>query len=453
MASSRTRSSAFAASQSAPSSSSIRDSTERRSSKGKRAKELTCETCGKHPVCLQKHRWEHNPLWRDTAQLLLSKHQQVQVMEAAAILVHGTSLPPDRALWPSYMSGGSLASPKLSGTGLPRIPGAASSSRHIGSPAATVSSFARDEPPSSQFDDDELEGVNQIEEDDEDGLEEEDEDDAKVDEEEEEEDEMTDESDIPLPSSTSQYAPTSANTVHGRSRSRSVGYHPYGSHGAGARVLPASLGATSYGWGVISESGKSAKAIGNKSSASDVHVSPKQSHVTPRSPMLIPNGNHMDSMYSHNHPRLHHHHSRSTSSGNYQPHGHHPYYHTPHQSISSFGSFTSSTSSYIPSSSLRSRDGMAEEVEEEAIMEGMDEEYDAHTRGYGFAHSRASDMYKRIVAVSSGSSGGAGSVNGMANGKSGMNAGATAAESSSSKSTSPERRRDEYMYDMELDME
>ncbi|CAG8741339.1 11212_t:CDS:2, partial [Acaulospora colombiana] len=88
---------------------------------------------------------------------------------AAAILVHGTSLPPDRALWPSYMSGGSLASPKLSGTGLPRIANAASS-RHIGSPAATVSSFARDEPPSSRFGDEELEGVNQIEEDDEDAI-------------------------------------------------------------------------------------------------------------------------------------------------------------------------------------------------------------------------------------------------------------------------------------------
>ncbi|KAG8761383.1 hypothetical protein FRC14_004788 [Serendipita sp. 396] len=48
MSSSRTRSSTFTASQSAPSSSSIRDVSERRSSsKGKRAKDLTCETCGK----------------------------------------------------------------------------------------------------------------------------------------------------------------------------------------------------------------------------------------------------------------------------------------------------------------------------------------------------------------------------------------------------------------------
>jgi hypothetical protein len=479
---------------------------------------------------------------------LLSKHQQVQVMEAAAILVHGTSLPPDRALWPSYMSGGSLASPRLSGTGLPRSD--TPTRNHVGSPAATVSSFAHHEPPSSQFDDDELEGVNELEEDDDDILEEEDDEgeETKVDEE-EEEDEMTDESDLP----TSQFAPattTTANTVHGRSRSHSVGfttaasqasYHPYGSHGAGARMLPTSLGATSYGWGVISESGKSGKTFGGRSSASEyvflslclflfllahfpfpctslvllpsllsaflpythttiesifmqfsllyksfmerrpksylsrdlpnveltcslfansVHVSPKQAHVTPRSPMLIPNGNNnnnTDSMYSHQHPRLHHHHSRSTSSGN-NYHGHHPYYHTPHQSISSFGSFTSSTSSYLPSSSVRSRDGMAGEMEEEAIMEeGMDGDYDAHARGYGYTNSRASDMYQRIAAVAGHPGGPNGSV---AIGKSGMNenrhlTATTAGTGSgpSSKSASPERRRDEYMYDMELDME
>ncbi|CAG8741341.1 11213_t:CDS:1, partial [Acaulospora colombiana] len=63
-------------------------------------------------------------------------------------------------------------------------------------------------------------------------------------------------------------------------------------------------------------------------------------------------------------------------------------------------------------------------MEEEAIMEeGMDEDYDAHARGFGYPTSRASDMYKRIAAVSSsGNSGGPGSVSGMAIGKSGMNA-------------------------------
>ncbi|KAG9045772.1 hypothetical protein FS837_005660 [Tulasnella sp. UAMH 9824] len=83
-----------------------------------------CETCSKvyrHPNCLLKHRWEHSPAWREASKFLLSKHQQVQLLEAAAILSHitpreesagaGTSLPDDRALWPSYLSGGLLAAP------------------------------------------------------------------------------------------------------------------------------------------------------------------------------------------------------------------------------------------------------------------------------------------------------------------------------------------------------
>ncbi|KAG8978213.1 hypothetical protein FRB90_008553, partial [Tulasnella sp. 427] len=83
-----------------------------------------CETCSKvyrHPNCLLKHRWEHSPAWREASKFLLSKHQQVQLLEAAAILSHitprddsnvsGTALPEDRALWPSYLSGGLLAAP------------------------------------------------------------------------------------------------------------------------------------------------------------------------------------------------------------------------------------------------------------------------------------------------------------------------------------------------------
>lgn len=51
---------------------------------------------------------------------MLSKHQQVQLLEAAAILSHlapssaggtGTSLPEDRSLWPSFLSGGALPPP------------------------------------------------------------------------------------------------------------------------------------------------------------------------------------------------------------------------------------------------------------------------------------------------------------------------------------------------------
>ena len=49
-----------------------------------------CDDCGKvykHPNCLSKHRWEHSDQWELTSKLLLTKHQQVQMLEAAAILV------------------------------------------------------------------------------------------------------------------------------------------------------------------------------------------------------------------------------------------------------------------------------------------------------------------------------------------------------------------------------
>ncbi|KAN0125870.1 hypothetical protein V8E52_001077 [Russula decolorans] len=87
----------------------------------KRGTTFTCESCSKvyrHPSCLVKHRWEHTPHWREASKFLLSKHQQVQLMEAAAILSHltpsasgGSSLPDDRSLWPSFLSGGALPPP------------------------------------------------------------------------------------------------------------------------------------------------------------------------------------------------------------------------------------------------------------------------------------------------------------------------------------------------------
>ncbi|KAF9925467.1 hypothetical protein FBU30_004747 [Linnemannia zychae] len=49
-----------------------------------------CPDCGKvykHAASLQKHRWEHSIYWKPAAKFLLSKHQQVQLMEAAAILL------------------------------------------------------------------------------------------------------------------------------------------------------------------------------------------------------------------------------------------------------------------------------------------------------------------------------------------------------------------------------
>lgn len=74
----------------------------RRISEGEtgRLKELLrCEACGKaykHISSLAKHLWEHTPEWRMTKKLLISKHQQVQLLEAASILVNmhepGTSV-------------------------------------------------------------------------------------------------------------------------------------------------------------------------------------------------------------------------------------------------------------------------------------------------------------------------------------------------------------------------
>ncbi|KAH8692917.1 hypothetical protein BGW36DRAFT_30296 [Talaromyces proteolyticus] len=58
---------------------------------GKRVStELRCDQCGKgykHSSCLTKHMWEHDPAWALTSKLLISKHQQVQLLEAATVLV------------------------------------------------------------------------------------------------------------------------------------------------------------------------------------------------------------------------------------------------------------------------------------------------------------------------------------------------------------------------------
>ncbi|KAF1968239.1 hypothetical protein BU23DRAFT_558656 [Bimuria novae-zelandiae CBS 107.79] len=61
-------------------------------SEGKRTSgsELRCEKCGKgykHSSCLTKHLWEHTPEWQYTSKLLISKHQQVQLLEAASVLI------------------------------------------------------------------------------------------------------------------------------------------------------------------------------------------------------------------------------------------------------------------------------------------------------------------------------------------------------------------------------
>jgi hypothetical protein len=43
---------------------------------------------GTCPFCVANGRWEHSPHWSQTSKLLISKHQQVQLLEAAQILVH-----------------------------------------------------------------------------------------------------------------------------------------------------------------------------------------------------------------------------------------------------------------------------------------------------------------------------------------------------------------------------
>ncbi|GAA5932332.1 hypothetical protein JCM3775_001195 [Rhodotorula graminis] len=81
--------------------------------KGKRkdkGQTYECEKCSKvyrHSTCLTKHRWEHTEHWKEASKLLLSKHQQVQLLEGAAILAAasaGSSLPDEKSFWPAAVS-------------------------------------------------------------------------------------------------------------------------------------------------------------------------------------------------------------------------------------------------------------------------------------------------------------------------------------------------------------
>ncbi|CAJ2510005.1 Uu.00g059050.m01.CDS01 [Anthostomella pinea] len=87
--------------------------------------ELRCDKCGKgykHSSCLTKHLWEHTPEWSYTSKLLISKHQQVQLLEAASVLVtmnihedgtQDSTTPPDSTK--DFGSEGESASPAASG--------------------------------------------------------------------------------------------------------------------------------------------------------------------------------------------------------------------------------------------------------------------------------------------------------------------------------------------------
>jgi len=70
-------------------------------------KAFQCEKCAKfyrHPACLVKHRWQHTQYWKEASKLMLSKHQSVQMLEAAAILISPGSLPEEKSLWPAAVS-------------------------------------------------------------------------------------------------------------------------------------------------------------------------------------------------------------------------------------------------------------------------------------------------------------------------------------------------------------
>jgi len=82
--------------------------------------DLKCEECGKgykHSSCLSKHKWEHTDAWSLTSKLLISKHQQVQLLEAAQVLLNMNqdgSTPPDSAK--DFQSDQESASPGASGS-------------------------------------------------------------------------------------------------------------------------------------------------------------------------------------------------------------------------------------------------------------------------------------------------------------------------------------------------
>lgn len=52
--------------------------------------EFICPECGKkykHPYALSKHSWEHTNHWKTTSEWNYSKHEQVQILEAASVLM------------------------------------------------------------------------------------------------------------------------------------------------------------------------------------------------------------------------------------------------------------------------------------------------------------------------------------------------------------------------------
>ncbi|KAK6335649.1 hypothetical protein TWF696_002416 [Orbilia brochopaga] len=126
--------------------------------------ELKCEHCGKgykHSSCLTKHLWEHTPEWSYTSKLLISKHQQVQLLEAASILVSmKPNTPPASASSTasySMMDGSSNDStsedsppPMSERTSSPQLPGRSRALSSAGQPTRRHGSHSRAAAPYSR---------------------------------------------------------------------------------------------------------------------------------------------------------------------------------------------------------------------------------------------------------------------------------------------------------------
>ena len=245
-------------------------------------------------------------------------------MEAAAILTRGRSLPNDRALWPSYMSDGALPSPVIAGDGTPRDKSPLDSTRR--SPTSSA------EHPSISEDEEDMPSDESVEED-------------------EEEDDKTDESDVPAPAHSSttrrpsvahratapvdirraSVGPARTHTHESRS---TIGYSPY----------RPSRSICSPRWGVIGEA----------------------PHFTPHLATSPPPG-HRDYLDQHAAQRT------TPTSGKPMaiPTPRSPY--SGPQSFSSFSSIahsfgSSSTSSHIPSSSIRSIEAEDEDDYEDGYV-------------------------------------------------------------------------------------
>lgn len=65
-------------------------------------------------VCGHHSRWEHDPAWAITSKLLISKHQQVQLLEAASVLVNMNHEPLPEVTPEAESEEGSSASPGAS---------------------------------------------------------------------------------------------------------------------------------------------------------------------------------------------------------------------------------------------------------------------------------------------------------------------------------------------------